>query len=85
MPDPQAVQASLYEYLETTGAVPVRALQRMQAKAGDGRGTALLATPEDTSLLVMERRCFLADGQIVEFTRTKYRGDVYDFVIELMR
>ncbi|PWK55867.1 hypothetical protein C8K44_1594, partial [Aminobacter sp. AP02] len=31
------------------------------------------------------RRCFLADGQLVEFTQTKYRGDVYDFVIELMR
>lgn len=85
VPDPQAVQASLYEYLEATGALPVRALQRMQAKPATEEERQLLATPEDTSLLVMERRCFLADGQIVEFTQTKYRGDVYDFVIELMR
>ncbi|WP_378942687.1 GntR family transcriptional regulator [Mesorhizobium sp. ANAO-SY3R2] len=85
VPDPQAVQASLYEYLETTGSVPVRALQRMQAKPATEEERRLLSASEDTSLLVIERRCFLADGQIVEFTRTKYRGDVYDFVIELMR
>lgn len=85
VPDPQAVQASLYEYLEATGAQPVRALQRMQAKPATEEERRLLSTPEDTSLLIMERRCFLADGQIVEFTQTKYRGDVYDFVIELMR
>ena len=85
VPDPQAVKDSLYEYLEATGALPVRALQRMQAKPATDEERQLLETPEDTSLLVMERRCFLADGQIVEFTQTKYRGDVYDFVIELMR
>lgn len=85
VPDPQAVKESLYEYLEVTGALPVRALQRMQAKPATKEEQQLLATPEDTSLLVMERRCFLADGQIVEFTQTKYRGDVYDFVIELTR
>lgn len=83
--DPQAVRESLYEYLEATGALPVRALQRMQAKPATDGERQLLAAPEDTSLLVVERRCFLADGQIVEFTQTKYRGDVYDFVIELMR
>lgn len=85
VPDPQAIQASLYEYLEANGALPVRALQRMQAKPASEEERRLLGTPEDASLLIMERRCFLADGQIVEFTQTKYRGDVYDFVIELMR
>ncbi|WP_428423547.1 GntR family transcriptional regulator [Pararhizobium sp.] len=85
VPDPQAIQDSLYEYLEANGALPVRALQRMQAKPASDEERRLLGTPEDASLLIMERRCFLADGQIVEFTQTKYRGDVYDFVIELMR
>ncbi len=85
VPEPQAIGNSLYEYLETAGALPVRALQRMQAKPGTEEERRLLAAPEDASLLIMERRCFLADGQIVEFTQTKYRGDVYDFVIELMR
>ena len=85
VPESQAIGDSLYEYLETTGALPVRALQRMQAKPGNEEERRLLAAPDDASLLIMERRCFLADGQIVEFTQTKYRGDVYDFVIELMR
>jgi len=85
VPEPQAIGDSLYEYLEAAGALPVRALQRMQAKPGTDEERRLLAAPDDASLLIMERRCFLADGQIVEFTQTKYRGDVYDFVIELMR
>ena len=85
VPNPQAVKDSLYEYLEAAGALPVRALQRMQAKPASEEERLLLGTPEDASLLVMERRCFLGNGEIVEFTRTKYRGDVYDFVIELVR
>ncbi|WP_269930100.1 GntR family transcriptional regulator [Aminobacter sp. HY435] len=85
VPDPQAIQASLYEYLEATGALPVRSLQRMQAKPASEEERRLLGTPDDASLLIMERRCFLADDQIVEFTQTKYRGDIYDFVIELIR
>lgn len=85
IPDPEAIGASLYEYLAAHGAMPVRAMQRMQAKPATEEERRLLVTPEGTSLLTMERRCFLADDQIVEFTQTKYRGDVYDFVIELTR
>lgn len=85
VPDLDAIGASLYEYLAAHGALPVRAMQRMQAKPATEEERRLLATPEGTSLLTMERRCFLADDQIVEFTQTKYRGDVYDFVIELTR
>ncbi|MEW9614948.1 GntR family transcriptional regulator [Shinella sp. S4-D37] len=85
VPEPQAIGDSLYDYLEITGALPVRALQRMQARPATPEERRLLAAPDDASLLIMERRCFLADGQIVEFTQTKYRGDVYDFVIELTR
>jgi GntR family transcriptional regulator len=33
--------------------------------------------------LLIERRAFLADGRAVEFTRSLYRGDAYDFVAEL--
>jgi GntR family transcriptional regulator len=33
--------------------------------------------------LLIERRAFLADGRAVEFTRSLYRGDTYDFVAEL--
>jgi len=33
--------------------------------------------------LRIERLSFLADGTPVEFTRSAYRGDRYDFVTEL--
>jgi GntR family transcriptional regulator len=33
--------------------------------------------------LFIERRTFLEDGRVVEFTRSFYRGDAYVFVAEL--
>ena len=33
--------------------------------------------------LLIERRGFLRDGRVVEFTQSFYRGDAYDFVAEL--
>jgi GntR family transcriptional regulator len=33
--------------------------------------------------LFIERISFLSDGRIVEYTRSRYRGDSYDFVAEL--
>lgn len=85
LPKPGVVGASLYEVLAAHGAMPVRAVQRMQSTPMTLEESRLLEAPPQTSLLVMERRCFLEDGRIVEFTQTKYRGDVYDFVIELHR
>ncbi|WEX07277.1 GntR family transcriptional regulator [Chelativorans sp. AA-79] len=85
LPKPEEVGASLYEALDARGAMPVRAIQRMQSSPISREEAQLLKAPEDIGLLVVERRCFLGDGQIVEFTETRYRGDVYDFVIELHR
>ena len=33
--------------------------------------------------LRIERTAFLPDGRVVEYTRSIYRGDAYDFVAEL--
>lgn len=33
--------------------------------------------------LALERRSFLADGRVGEFTRSWYRGDIHEFVAEL--
>jgi len=85
LPRPEEVGNSLYEALDTRGAMPVRAIQRMQSSPISQEEARLLKAPPHISLLVVERRCFLQDGQIVEFTETRYRGDVYDFVIELRR
>jgi len=43
----------------------------------------LLAVPVGAAGLSIERISYLASGRVVEFTRSLYRGDAYDFVAEL--
>jgi GntR family transcriptional regulator len=82
---PDLVDNSLYAALERVGAMPQRAIQRMRSRPATDRDAEFLNCEPGAPLLIMERRCFLADGQIVEFSETRYRGDVYDFVLELHR
>jgi GntR family transcriptional regulator len=42
-----------------------------------------LDQPYGSPALFIERVSFLPDGRIVEYTRSHYRGDSYDFVAEL--
>ena len=42
-----------------------------------------LTVPAGSAALSIERVSYLANGQPVEFTRSFYRGDIYDFVAEL--
>ena len=44
---------------------------------------ARLAVPIGSAGLAIERVSYLASGRAVEFTRSLYRGDAYDFVAEL--
>jgi GntR family transcriptional regulator len=81
--DPHAVKLSLYDALERLGCRPARALQRLRAVALDAEAARLLALPPGSPALAIERRAFLDDGRVVEFTRSLYRGDAYDFVAEL--
>jgi GntR family transcriptional regulator len=45
--------------------------------------TELLHGKEGDAGLLVERRGFLGDGRIVEFSQSYYCGDTYDFVAEL--
>lgn len=81
--DPKRVKQSLYDTLEKLGCRPVRALQRLRAVALDEAQAKLLELPPGSPALAIERRAFLADGRVVEFTSSIYRGDAYDFVAEL--
>lgn len=83
--DPALVQQSLYEALERAGAAPVRAVQRMRARAATADDAAHLRCPPGAPLLVMERRCFDGRERIVEFTETRYLGEAYDFITEISR
>jgi GntR family transcriptional regulator len=80
---PARVTESLYEVLEALGCRPVRALQRLRAVNFNAEQARLLKVPTGSAGLALERRSFLADGRLVEFTRSWYRGDAYDFVAEL--
>jgi GntR family transcriptional regulator len=83
LPDPEAVGASLYAALAARGATPIRAIQRIRARALPDREAALLAASPGAPALYIERISRDARGAIVEFTRTHYRADAYDFVAEL--
>jgi GntR family transcriptional regulator len=61
----------------------VRALQRLRAVLFTGEQAELMGLDAGAPGLLIERRGFLPDGQAVEFTKSYYRGDSYDFVAEL--
>lgn len=80
---PESVEESLYEALAKIGHRPSRALQRIRAVAVDAESARLLHLKPGAACLEIERRAFLPDGRAVEFTRSIYRGDAYDFAVEL--
>jgi GntR family transcriptional regulator len=83
LPDPMAVEGSLYAALEARGLRPVRAVQRIAAASPDPREAGLLGVSPGLACLRIERISYLPSGQVVEFTRALYRGDAYDFAVEL--
>ena len=80
---PDLVVDSLYAALDAAGHSPVRALQRIRSDVAAAEEAGLLGISPGASLLDVERRCFLADGAAVEYCRSRYRGDTYDFMVEL--
>ena len=83
LPDPEAVESSLYAHLERTNNRPVRAIQRIRAANLGAVDAGLLQVAEGAASLNIERISYLDSGRVVEFTRSIYRGDTYDFVAEL--
>jgi len=78
----EAVNSSLYEALGERR--PVRVLQRLRAVLFTEEQAELLGIAAGDAGLEIERRGFDSTGRTVEFTRSLYRGDVYDFVSELI-
>lgn len=83
LPDPESVTRSLYAVLEDRGLRPVRAVQRISAANLGPRDADLLNVPQGVAGLRIERLSYLPSGKVVEFTRSLYRGDAYDFAVEL--
>jgi len=83
VPNALAVGDSLYHALEALDARPIRAVQTMTAiNAEPAVGQALKINTQD-AVLYIERQGFDGTDKPVEFTRSWYRGDLYNFVAEL--
>ncbi len=83
LPDPEQVSDSLYAMLESRGQRPVRAVQRISAANLNAKDAELLGVAPGVAGLRIERISYLPSGKVVEFTRSLYRGDAYDFAVEL--
>lgn len=83
LPPVAEIGESLYDALSRRGNRPVRGLQRLQSSLATPSEAQLLDIPVGAAILRIERRSFLATGAPVEFTRSAYRGDRYDFVTEV--
>lgn len=81
--DPHNIGTSLYAHLEKSGNRPVRAIQRIRAANLGEEDATLLDVPTGAASLNIERISYLPSGRVVEYTRSIYRGDTYDFVAEL--
>jgi GntR family transcriptional regulator len=83
LPDPEDVTNSLYEALDRRKVRPWRATQRISARKVTAGDAQLLGIDESDAVLQIERISYLESGRAIEFTRSAYRGDAYDFVAEL--
>lgn len=85
LPDPMAVEGSLYEHLQKTQQAPVRALQHIRALNAQPRLAEQLGVPDRQAVLFITRIGYLASNQAVELTHSYCRSDYYDFVAEMRR
>lgn len=83
LPNPTLVSSSLYEVLDQTGNRPEQARQKISAINLEEKDARLLDVATGAAGLKIERVSYLASGRVIEFTRSIYRGDAYDFVAEL--
>jgi GntR family transcriptional regulator len=83
LPDIDKIGPSLYEALAATGHPPTRGLQRLRAVLLSDEDAAVLGVPPGSPVLYIQRIAYLADGRGVEFTRSFYRSDTYEFVSEV--
>ncbi|WP_339097580.1 GntR family transcriptional regulator [Deinococcus sp. VB343] len=75
--------ASLYALLGERRLAPARAIRHLRAQNADPEQARLLGVEVGAALLNTERVSWLASGRPIEYARACYRGDRYDFVMEL--
>ena len=80
---PFEVTGSLYEALARAGSRPVKAVQKLRAVALEESHADYLNIEAGSPVIVMERRGLLADNTPVEYSRSHFLGDTFEFVAEV--
>ncbi|WP_189004860.1 GntR family transcriptional regulator [Deinococcus malanensis] len=75
--------ASLYALLAARDLQPHRAIRHLRAINAQEDLATLLGIPPGGAVLATERVSWTREGRPVEYARAHYRGDRYDFVMEL--
>ena len=83
LPDLDDLGDSLYQALETHGFRPTSGTQRVRASLATPTEAGILSVRQNSEVLRIERLTRIPDGRFVEFTRSVYRGDRYEFVTPL--
>lgn len=83
LPDLDALGDSLYQALDHHGFRPCSGTQRVRASLATPTEAGILSVKQNSEVLRIERITRIPDGRIVEFTRSVYRGDRYEFVTDL--
>lgn len=82
-PQHEEITGSVYKAMHTAGHGPVRAIQRITACALDEDIALLLEVDKGSAAMYVRRISYDQDEQAVEFTRSYYLADRFDFVAEL--
>lgn len=83
LPPIEELGDSLYEALDKLGNRPVSGKQRIRASLATPTEAGILSIRQNAEVLRIERLTYLSDGRPVELTRSAYRGDRYDFELDL--
>lgn len=79
----EVTNASLYALLQERGVQLHRAIRHLRAVNATLTLASLLDVHVGAALLATDRVSWTPGGQAVEYARAHYRGDRYDFVMEL--
>lgn len=83
LPPIEEIGDSLYKALESRGNRPKQGRQKVRASLASPTEAGLLSIQENSEVLRIERVTWLDDGTVIEFTRSAYRGDRYEFVTDI--
>ena len=83
LPPIEQIGDSLYKALESKGNRPQRGRQKIRASLASPTEAGLLSIQENSEVLRIERVTWLDDGTMIEFTRSAYRGDRYEYVTDI--